>query len=211
MKAQRAPLLAFLLASALALPVTAASDPTYKYRDEDGTVWFTDRPATGADFDRMEFLGYQGRPPAQHGCGSMDDEALAQRAQRIETPLTEYTQRFEVDYELARAIITVESCFDPDAVSRVGAQGLMQLMPDTARTLGVEDSFDIHQNLQGGLAYFQQLQQRYGGDPVRALAAYNAGPSAVDRYEGIPPFPETERYVDRVLDYWSQYRNAAVD
>jgi len=96
---------------------------------------------------------------------------------------------------LVKAVIAAESLFDADAVSRKGAQGLMQLMPATASKLGVADPFSADQNVRGGVRYLRKMLDRYG-DMGRALAAYNAGPSAVDRYRGIPPYPETRAYDD---------------
>ncbi len=105
---------------------------------------------------------------------------------------------------LVKAVIAAESLFDTDAVSRKGAQGLMQLMPTTALALGVEDPFSADQNVRGGVRYLRKMLDRYG-DMGRALAAYNAGPSAVDRYRGIPPYPETRAYVKRVMTYYRHY------
>ena len=180
-----------------------AGDVTYKYREDDGTVWFTDRRPSGEDLRDYEFLGYRGRPPAQSSCNVTQAE-LNQRAERIRTPLQRMAQRYDVDQSLIHAMIRVESCFDPRAVSRVGAQGLMQLMPATAKSLGVEHPFDILQNLRGGIEYFGRLQRRYEDDLHLALAAYNAGPSAVDRHDGVPPYPETQRYITRVLGHWKR-------
>jgi soluble lytic murein transglycosylase len=105
---------------------------------------------------------------------------------------------------LVKAVIAAESNFDSGAVSRAGAQGLMQLMPETARHLGVDDPFRAEENVSAGTRYLRAMLDRYG-DLVRALAAYNAGPKAVDRYRGVPPYPETLDYVDRVLTYYRQY------
>jgi len=105
---------------------------------------------------------------------------------------------------LLKAVVAAESHFNPRAVSRAGAQGLMQLMPETARLLGVEDPFAPEENLRGGGRYLRSLFDRYG-DLTRALAAYNAGPEAVDRYGGLPPYRETRDYVERVLTYYRTY------
>jgi len=110
-------------------------------------------------------------------------------------------QRHGVDPVLLAAMAKVESGFDPRAVSHKGAQGLLQLMPDTARRFGVANSFDPDQNVDGGARYLDWLLTRFSGDEQLALAGYNAGEGAVDRYQGIPPFPETQRYVGRVLDH----------
>ena len=182
---------------------------TYKYREDDGTVWFTDRKPQPDRLDEFEFLGYHGRPPARSSCRGLESGELARRAQRIATPMQRLAARFEVDALLIKAIIAVESCFDPRAVSRVGARGLMQLMPATASALGVEDAFDVTQNLRGGVEFFSRMRARYGGNTALALAAYNAGPSAVDRHDGIPPYPETERYVRKVLARWNEFRQPA--
>ena len=109
-------------------------------------------------------------------------------------------RRHSLDPDLVQAVVAVESGFRPDAVSPKGAQGLMQLMPYTARALGVKDSFDPAANLDGGTRYLRALIERYDGDVKRALAAYNAGEGAVARHGGVPPYPETMAYVRKVLE-----------
>ena len=130
-------------------------------------------------------------------------------ATRLATPapvlplVQRLAQQYRVDPHLVQAIITVESNFDPHAVSRAGAQGLMQLMPDTAVRYRVEDPFDPHANLEGGIRYLRDLLRLFPGDLRHVLAAYNAGEGAVQQYGGIPPYPETQRYVERVLALYS--------
>jgi len=109
-------------------------------------------------------------------------------------------RRHSLDPDLVQAVVAVESGFRPDAVSPKGAQGLMQLMPYTARALGVKDTFDPAANLDGGTRYLRALLARYNGDVSRALAAYNAGEGAVARHGGVPPYPETLAYVRKVLE-----------
>ena len=113
-----------------------------------------------------------------------------------------------IDADLLASVIRAESGGRANAVSRTGARGLMQLMPGTARTLGVQDSFNPGQNINGGAAYLDQLLTRYHDDIKLALAAYNAGPGAVDRYHGVPPYRETRAYVARVVNEFVRRKNA---
>ena len=118
-----------------------------------------------------------------------------------------YGVRYNVDPHLIRAVIKTESAFNPRAVSKKGAQGLMQLMPATARELRVIDSFDPKQNIEGGTRYLRSLLTTFKDDKQLALAAYNAGPTAVKRERGIPRYPETVKYVKRVLQYYREYKS----
>jgi soluble lytic murein transglycosylase-like protein len=133
--------------------------------------------------------------PLKRGPSQRDYDRLIEKIAR----------RHRVQPALVKAVIAAESNFKPDAVSRVGAQGLMQLMPATAAELGVDRPFGIMENIDGGARYLRLMLDRYG-DLTRALAAYNAGPRAVDRYRGVPPYRETQAYVKRVLQYYRGYR-----
>ncbi len=120
--------------------------------------------------------------------------------------IAEAARRHGVDPALIAGVIEAESGFNAKAVSPAGAQGLMQLMPSTARGLGVADALDPAQNVMGGAKLLRQLLDRYKGDARLALAAYNAGPGAVDQYGGVPPYAETQRYVPKVLAAVERYR-----
>lgn len=188
-----------LLALLLALPaLEAEAGGIYRYIDADGVVHFSDAPRDGR-YSRVKRVRREGiaiaptpitRGPSERGY----DRLIHQIALRHRVPPG-----------LVKAVIAAESNFKPDAVSRVGAQGLMQLMPRTAAELGVERPFGVVENIDGGVRYLRAMLDRYG-DLTRALAAYNAGPTAVDRYRGVPPYRETQAYVKRVLQYYRGYR-----
>lgn len=121
------------------------------------------------------------------------------KATRFDDLIRAAAAREGVDAGLVRAVVQAESNFDPNAVSSAGAKGLMQLMDGTARELGVTNTLDPVQNVVGGTRYLKQMLTRYGGDVRSALAAYNAGPGAVDAHGGVPPYRETQAYVSRIL------------
>lgn len=125
-------------------------------------------------------------------------QGLSAQTVELENLMQEAGRRHDIDPELIRAVMRQESGFNPLAVSRKGAQGLMQLMPETAKRLGVQDVFDPAENVLAGAKLLRQLMDRYEGDIDLALAAYNAGEGAVERYGGLPPYQETVDYVDRI-------------
>ncbi len=128
-------------------------------------------------------------------------------AEKLYYPIIiKHSKRYDVDPLLVKAVIMAESSFNPNAVSHVGAQGLMQLMPGTARYLGVKDSFNPEHNIQGGVKYIKKLLDRFGGNVQLALAAYNAGSQNVRKYGGIPPYPETKKYIKKVRHLHSGYK-----
>ena len=120
--------------------------------------------------------------------------------------ITDASEQTGVDSRLLKAMIKAESDFDPRAVSRKVAMGLMQIMPENFKMLDLKNPFDPWENIKAGARYFQQLNKRFNGKLALSLAAYNAGPTAVDRYKSIPPYQETEEYVRRVLRYYRTFK-----
>ena len=174
----------------------------YVYKEKDGTSWITDRKMPQEKYTLMATIG---RPTAVVSCKNMTEKKLEKRASSYVDVIQAYSIAFEVDPNLVKAIIAIESCFDRKAVSSVGARGLMQLMPATAKVLGVKDSFNTNANIRGGIQYFSQMLERFNGNTKLALAAYNAGPHAVEKYGGIPPYTETQGYVKKVLKRYEKY------
>lgn len=175
------------LAALLVLTAAEGRADVYTYVDDYGVVHFTDSP-TDARFRRRRPATVRIRPTRAW-------DGVIRRA----------SDTHGVSAALVKAVIHAESGFHVQAVSHKGAQGLMQLMPRTADSLGVDDPFDAWQNIDGGTRYLGYLIGRYGGNIELALAAYNAGDRAVTRYKGIPPYQETQQYVKRVLVLSKRY------
>jgi len=192
-----------LLATLLLSGASVCHAEIYIHQQDDGTTWFSDRKSLGSDY---QLIRTYGRPTATKSCHGVNKKILSQRAEPHIDWLDHYSKVYKLDPRLVRAVIDVESCFDPYAVSRVGAQGLMQLMPATAKELGVSEPFNARQNIRGGVSYLRQMLNRYDDKIELALAAYNAGPTAVDKYNGIPPYRETQGYVKRIMKKFKEYK-----
>jgi soluble lytic murein transglycosylase-like protein len=122
--------------------------------------------------------------------------------------ISKYSEKNGLDEDFVKAVINQESGFNPNATSSCGAMGLMQLMPSTAQGLGVTNAYDAEQNIEGGTKYLKGLMDRFGNDKSLALAAYNAGPNAVKKYGGIPPYAETQNYIKSVLGKYDKMKGA---
>jgi soluble lytic murein transglycosylase-like protein len=193
----------FVIALSLICAQAVAAD-YFVYRSEDGITWYSDRRLPD---DKFNLIATVGRPTASTACRGVTHAILEQRAKIHSLIIKQFSHLYKVDHHLVKAIISVESCFDKYAVSSVGAKGLMQLMPMTAKSMGVHNVFDAHDNLRGGIRYFSMMMERFDYNTELALAAYNAGPQAVKKYNGIPPYKETQRYVKKVLSYYLRYTN----
>jgi len=174
---------------------TGASADIYRYIDENGVMHFTNAPTQS----RQDFKLFMKE-------GRTTSPSWSYR-KKYDDLITKASERFGVSFPLLKAIIKAESDFDPQAVSKKGAMGLMQIMPQNFKLLGLKDPFNPTQNINAGARYFRQLYDRFDGKLALSLAAYNAGPKAVDRYKTIPPYEETEEYVRRVLKYYYNYKN----
>jgi soluble lytic murein transglycosylase-like protein len=144
-------------------------------------------------------LDHRRRSTTNTPADAVAEEAPVAGSKRLANLIDRTARKYSVNPELVRSVISAESCFNPRAVSPAGAEGLMQLMPETAHSLGVKDPMNPAQNVDGGVRYLKQMLNRYKGNVSLALAAYNAGPGAVDRAGGIPDYQETRAYVQRVL------------
>lgn len=174
----------------------------FTYRQQDGVPVFTDQVPQNQPYEVMEFACYACNPRS-----TVDWHSTPLHTDKYAEAIAAAARQHGVDPALIRALIHAESGFNPRARSHKGAMGLMQLMPGTARDLGVQDPIAVNQNIEGGVRYLAGLLNQYDGDITLATAAYNAGPANVDRYGGIPPFEETQTYVKRVKILHDRYRD----
>ncbi len=200
-----------MTALACAMPLTAAADTIYSYTDADGVVHFTSKP--GAPNAKL-YLRSEPRNPAPGGVRpgvipfSPQDRDLS-RYSRYDEPIRQAATLYQIPEALVRAVIKVESDYDPRAVSYAGARGLMQLMPETAERLGVRDIGDPRENIFGGVRYLRLLANMFNGDLDYTVAAYNAGENAVIQHGGVPPYAQTRDYVVKVTKYYRRYRTVS--
>src|SRR5688572_8512111 len=181
-----------LIATVVLTWTSSASAQIYSWRDTDGKFVVSDKPRAGG--------GAQTTYEVQ-GAASVKTTiplAISHRSKTYDAAISDQARRQGVAEDLVRAVIQVESAFNPNAVSNKGAMGLMQLMPATAQELGVRNPFDPEQNIRGGVKYLKQLLERYDNKVELALAAYNAGIGNVEKYGDVPPFKETRNYVNKI-------------
>jgi soluble lytic murein transglycosylase-like protein len=178
-----------------------AAAQIYSWRDSAGQLVLSNHKPTASE----SITSYN--VPSAEGVRTTTRYVASSHGNAYDDLIGDASRKNNVRQSLVRAVIQVESAFNPAAYSSKGAMGLMQLMPGTARELGVKNPFDPEENVRGGVAYLRQLLDRYDGDEGLALAAYNAGPGAVDRHgQNIPPFAETRSYVSKVNEIAGQSR-----
>jgi soluble lytic murein transglycosylase-like protein len=188
------------------------SSTTYSYVDARGVRNFSNRRPQGianVTTTRVEYPIFE--METCYACAlapQVNFSSTRLNTDAYRTEIAAASKDFGVEEAVVRAIIHAESAFHPNALSRVGAQGLMQLMPATARRFGVGNPFDAGQNIRGGVQYLAFLLKRFNGDLALAAAGYNAGEGAVDKYRGVPPYSETQRYVQRVGLLAQRYRGS---
>lgn len=207
----RVPALALLASSLiLGLSVEAHAD-IYRCKRADGTQHYTNVREKGGRCQTVVRSSKKSKARKKRSSTSASRPPSpptgAGRYARYDTLIAEAAVLYQLPNSFIRAVMRVESNFNPNVVSSAGAMGLMQLMPKTALSMGVSDPFDVRQNILGGARYLRILANRYKGDLILTVAAYNAGEGAVDKHDGIPPYKETQRYVRRVLKHYYAYRS----
>ncbi|MBX7101760.1 MAG: lytic transglycosylase domain-containing protein [Myxococcaceae bacterium] len=179
----------------------------FRYVEADGTIVYTNVAPRKGQARQLKRLDRDFQPaPAPAAPAKVSSES-SQALTTYDALIADAAVRYKIPVNLVRAVMHAESAFDPNAVSSVGASGLMQLMPDTAREMFVKDIFDAKDNIEGGVRYLRVLANEFDGDMVKMVAAYNAGPEAVRKYGGkVPPYAETQAYVKKVLALYFQYK-----
>ncbi|SDW31199.1 lytic transglycosylase domain-containing protein [Marinobacter mobilis] len=172
---------------------STGNDTVYRYEDNHGVVAYSSNRPTDASYDVIRFHCFACNPAS-----TVNWLTTPLYRSPYQSEIVAAARQYDVDPALVRAVIHAESAFNPRATSPKGAQGLMQLMPATASELEVSDALDAAQNIRGGVLYLSRMLDRFNNDVTLATAAYNAGPGAVDRFDGIPPYAETQAYVERV-------------
>lgn len=184
-----------------ALSAPSWADGIYKYIDDNGKVVFTNVVPKGSTDATKESVTVTNRKRIKSGTASGELESSKELANEIAALVEKYDLgRFKLGSDFVRAVIKVESNFNPNAISRKGALGLMQLMPATARRFGVRNIYNPEQNLEGGIQYLNFLLDTFNGDVNLSLAAYNAGETVVQRLKAIPPYRETRDYVKKISE-----------
>lgn len=199
--------------AAWAVPASVRAD-IWRCTGTDGAVHYTNVRPAGAAGRSCRVVVRESRPGPARPSASRDRvparDRSPERYSRYDAFIREAAGLYQLPESFLRAVLRVESDFSLDVVSSAGAMGLMQLMPRTAAAMGVRDPFDPRQNILGGARYLRILANKFNGDLVLTVAAYNAGEGAVIRYRGVPPYDETRRYVQRVLTYYYAFRSGAV-
>ena len=191
-----------LLACLFAASSLSLQAEIYKYEDRTGSIYFTDKPMKGGG---VKLTWRASDDPWYRQFSRIDLKGYAKNRRRLTPLINAVAREAKLPAALLHAVVQAESAYDPEALSRKGARGLMQLMPATAKAHGVYDSWDPKQNLRGGADYLNELIEMFDQDLSLALAAYNAGENAVKRYGNkIPPYPETQTYVERVMGFYQQ-------
>jgi len=185
-----------------------ASADIYQYTDPDGVVHFTNSPKGDSRYKLyVKSTSKRTKGARFSGTAVPPSDRSPERFTRYDKWIRQAATLYQLPEELIRAVIKVESDYDPRAVSSAGAQGLMQLMPETGTRMQVRDPFDPRENIFGGVRYLRVLANLFNGDFDLTVAAYNAGEGAVARYGGIPPYAETQDYVVRVRTYYAAFRS----
>lgn len=202
-------LLAVALFFNLSIQVQTASADTYVYKKSDGSTLLTDKRIKKSGYRLIKRYKTKTKKRSSSrsrssglpvvACGHLSDQVIKKKTQPYIPSIRKYARLYDVEENFIKAIIRQESCFNPKAQSHAGAMGLMQLMPGTAKDLKVSNAWNTDQNIRGGVKYISEQLNRFNNNKKLALAAYNAGPGKVLKYNGIPPYKETRNYVKKIM------------